>query len=325
MRHTLVLVPGLNNTRAVFDGVVLASAPWDAARLVRGAGVLAGGPFYCAAGSIWRALNNCLSPSARSPLPPLAQINSQIDALATAARIDPPKNLHDNRVWLLSGGQDHTVETPVMDALYAFYRERLPAEAIRYIKPAEAGHAMISTADPHANACASTAPPFINRCGDLDAAGELLKHLLGPLQAPSKILSGEIIAFDQRPFVTGLATDASLADQGYVYIPQICRSESCRVHVVFHGCQQSAAQVGRRFVEGAGYNAWADSNHLLVLYPQTVARYGLALGSRQWLFNPKGCWDWWGYSEKNEYHTRDGVQIKAVRAMVEQLGSTRPH
>ncbi|HJV92975.1 MAG TPA: poly(3-hydroxybutyrate) depolymerase [Azonexus sp.] len=290
-------------------------------KLVHGAGVLAGGPYYCAEGSTWRALSNCMSPSSWTPLPPLVQLKSEIETLSRMGRIDPLENLRDDRVWLLSGGKDHTVETPVMDTLVALYREWLPAEAIRYVKVADAGHAMISTADPKPNACATSEPPFINRCGDLDAAGELLKHLLGPapLQAPAKPPGGEIISFDQRPFVAGKPIDASLADEGYAYVPQACRQGACRVHVAFHGCRQSVAQIGRRFVEGAGYNAWADSNHLIVLYPQTVPRNGFASGSWKWVYNPKGCWDWWGYSG-TDYHTRDGVQIKAVQAMIERLG-----
>ena len=293
-------------------------------KLVRGAGVLAGGPYYCAEGSAWRALSNCMSPSAWSPLPPMVQLKSQVETLAQSGRIDPVSNLRDDRVWLLSGGQDHTVETPVMDTLTAFYREWLPADAIHYVKVADAGHAMISTADAHPNACNTSEPPFINRCGDLDAAGELLKHLLGPytLHAPNRPPQGEIISFDQRPFVAGKPIDASLADAGYAYVPQSCRSGACRVHVAFHGCRQGADQIGQRFVEGAGYNAWADSNRLIVLYPQTVVHNGFAGGSWKWLYNPKGCWDWWGYSGI-DYHTRDGVQIKAVRAMIDRLGAAR--
>jgi poly(3-hydroxybutyrate) depolymerase len=288
-------------------------------KLVRGAGVIAGGPYYCAEGSTWRALNNCMSPSSWSPLPPVVQLKSQVETLAQSGRIDPLVNLRDDRVWLLSGGKDHTVETPVMDALAAFYREWLPAGAIHYVKPVDAGHAMISTAAPHPNACSTSEPPFINRCGDLDAAGDLLKHLLGPLQAQAEPAAGRIISFDQRPFIDGKPIDASLADEGYAYVPQTCLSGACRVHVVFHGCRQSAAQVERRFIEGAGYNGWAESNRLIVLYPQTVPRSGVASGSLKWIYNPKGCWDWWGYSGI-DYHTRDGVQIKAVHAMIERLG-----
>ena len=289
-------------------------------KLVRGAGVLAGGPYYCAEGSTWRALNNCMSPSSWAPLPPQVQLKSRVETLAQSERIDPLVNLRDDRVWLLSGGQDHTVESPVMDALAAFYREWLPAGAIHYVKPAAAGHAMISTADASANACGTSAPPFINRCGELDAAGELLKHLLGPLQASAGPARGEIISFDQTPFIDGKPIDASLANDGYAYVPQTCRTGACRVHVAFHGCRQSAAQIGRRFIEGAGYNAWADSNRLIVLYPQTVPRNGIAGGSWKWVYNPKGCWDWWGYSGI-DYHTRDGMQIKAVRAMIDRLAT----
>lgn len=288
-------------------------------RLVRGAGVLAGGPYYCAQGSSWRALSNCMSPSSWSPLPPVAQLKSEVETLAQSGRIDPPANLRNDRVWLLSGGRDQTVATPVMDQLASFYREWLPATAIRYVKVPDAGHAMISVADPQPNACGTSASPFINRCGDLDAAGELLKHLLGPLREPGKPKPGEIVSFDQRAFVDGKALDASLADEGYAYVPQACRAGGCRVHVAFHGCRQSVAEIGQRFVTGAGYNEWAESNRLIVLYPQTVQRSGFAGGSWKWVYNPKGCWDWWGYSGI-DYHTRDGAQIKAVRAMIERLG-----
>jgi len=95
-----------------------------------------------------------------------------------------------------------------------------------------------------------------------------------------------------------------------------------RVHVAFHGCRQSAAQIGRRFVDGAGYNRWADSNRLLVLYPQTVPRHGLAVGSWKWISNPFACWDWWGYTG-SDYPTRDGLQIRAVRAMLDRLAAPR--
>src|SRR5262245_66695362 len=36
---------------------------------VRGAGVIAGGPYYCAQGSLWTASHNCMTPGAWSSLP----------------------------------------------------------------------------------------------------------------------------------------------------------------------------------------------------------------------------------------------------------------
>ncbi|WP_313952368.1 poly(3-hydroxybutyrate) depolymerase [Accumulibacter sp.] len=291
-------------------------------KLVHGAGVIAGGPYYCAEGSTRQALTRCMSPSSWAPLPSVAELRATAEALASSGRIDPLDNLRDDKAWLFAGGKDSIVATAVMDRLAAFYGQWMAPAAIHFVKLPDAGHAMISVVDPQANVCSSEQSPFINRCGDLDAAGEILAHLLGPLQPPTVTLHGELLSFDQRPFIDGKPIDAGLADEAYAYVPQACRSTSCRVHVVFHGCRQSAAQIGRRFVEGAGYNNWAESNRIIVLYPQTVPRYGAAMGSWKWLNNPFACWDWWGYSG-SDYHTRDGVQIKAVRAMIERLAAPR--
>ncbi len=287
--------------------------------IVRGAGIVAGGPYYCAQGSVRRALNNCMAASGSDFPPTTGETLRTVSQLAAAGRIDPLNHLQDDRVWLLAGGNDKTVTPPVMDALDAFYRATLPAAAVSFVKVPDAGHAMLSVADPKANACSTTEPPFINRCQDIDAAGMLLTHLLGPLQAPAPSPLGGMVVFDQRPFIAGRAIDASLANDGYAFVPASCRNGGCKVHVAFHGCLQNADEIGRRFVDGAGYNGWAASNRIVVLYPQTVRRYGLALGSFRWLLNPKACWDWWGFTGAN-YHTRDGVQMRAVRAMIETLG-----
>ena len=34
--------------------------------------------------------------------------------------------------------------------------------------------------------------------------------------------------------------------------------------------------------------------------------------------NPKGCWDWWGYSGP-DYFRREGQQMQAVHGMIERL------
>jgi poly(3-hydroxybutyrate) depolymerase len=293
---------------------------------VAGAGIVAGGPYYCARGSTFRALNHCMTPSSWFAPPTLAQTEEAVDAAAKAGRIDPPDRLRDDRVWLLSGGADKTVARPVMDALAAFFKARLPADAVRYVLPPTAGHAMPSAVDAEANACPTSDPPFINRCpdpdgpGNLDAAGELLEHLAGARLDPPAASPPAATPFDQRPFISGKPIDASLADEGYVFVPAPCRSGACKIHVAFHGCRQGAKQIGTRFVEKAGYNRWAETNRIIVLYPQTVARSGFAAGSWTWLYNPKGCWDWWGYSG-SDYHTQKGKQVEAVRKMIDRLAT----
>lgn len=286
--------------------------------LVDGAGVIAAGPYDCARGSITRALNNCMTPEPGAQPPDPAQTLAHIESEARAGHIDLTAGFRGDRAWILALGADATVERPVVDALLGFYRRVLPPDAVRFVEVPNAAHGFVSIADPQANGCDTSEPPFINRCGDVDAAGLLLAHLIGPLAPRSPAPDGELLSFDQRPFAPLAPLDLSLADRGYAYVPRACRNGGCAIHVAFHGCRQTEAQVGRRFVEGAGYNAWADTNRVIVLYPQARPRSGFAWGSWRWVYNPRGCWDWWGYTGP-AYATRDGKQISTVRAMIERL------
>jgi poly(3-hydroxybutyrate) depolymerase len=285
---------------------------------VGGAAILAAGPWDCAQGSTWRALHNCTTPESWAPVPTPEHTRARVLAAAGSGRIDSLEGLRGDRVWLFSGGNDHTVVRPVVDALATFYRTWVAPADLAFATPPEPGHAFPSQDDPAANACPTSDPPYINRCGDLDAPGVLLAHLLGPLAPKAAVAAGELLAFDQRPYATAGGA-AGLAASAYVYIPTGCRDGGCRLHVAFHGCRQSTNQIGERFVRNAGYNRWAESNRLVVLYPQTTPRYGWsATWPPRWTYNPRACWDWWGY-ENGDYLSRQAPQIKAVQAMVERL------
>jgi len=277
---------------------------------VHGAAAIAAGPYYCAQGSISTAMNNCMTPGSWSPIPSTGVLKAQVERLAIEKRIDPPGYLAKSRVWLFSGTNDQTVKPEVVEALGRFYASFNAKLVVVNDKPA--GHAMVT--HNAGNACGATEPPFINDC-DYDAAGELLRFLLGPLSPPGIKPNGRLIAFDQKPFAGGNAYALSMADEGYAYVPRECEGVRCRVHVVFHGCRQGAETIGERFVRDAGYNRWADTNRLIVLYPQVVARYF-------WIYNPRGCWDWWGYTGTN-YATKEGAQIRAVGKMVDRLSASR--
>jgi hypothetical protein len=286
---------------------------------VIGAGVLAAGPYYCAQGSAWTAVYNCMKPGTWTPLPLLALLETDTVVLARSGQIDATENLKHARVWLFTGKHDETVRSAVVAALKRYYENYVPPSAIAYVDGIDAGHAMI-TADHGAN-CTSSAPPYINDC-HFDAAGQLLRHVYGPLDNPPAVPeTGRLIAFDQNEF-TGNAYGISLADTGYAYVPRSCDSARCHVHVAFHGCRQNADAVGFAFVREAGYNRWADSNRLIVLYPQTVVRYGFGGWPVSFVLNPNGCWDWWGYTGPL-YHTRNGAQIRAVQAMLARLAEPR--
>jgi len=271
---------------------------------VTGAGVIAGAPYYCAQNSLMTALYNCMTPGAWTPVPQASQLKSLSEMLARTNRIDATRNLAGAPVWLFSGTLDRTVLPAVVGELRRFYDLYGAKTLLVADKPA--GHAM---ATPNAgNACGATEAPYLNAC-DYDTAGEMLAHLLGRLNAPSAeaAADGRLLVFDQRPFA-----GAGLDDEGYLYVPRDCAGAACRIHVAFHGCRQNARAVGERFVREAGYNRWAATNRLIVLYPQAAASYSPLL------FNPRGCWDWWGYSGA-EYATREGAQIRAVKAMLDRL------
>src|SRR4051794_29070137 len=106
----------------------------------------------------------------------------------------------------------------------------------------------------------------------------------------------------------------SLGDTGYVFVPKDCaEGAACRVHIALHGCKQDVGDIDRHFVDDTGYNAWADSNRLIVLYPQTRTSSFLP-------YNPQACWDWWSYVDhQDSYVTKSGSQIKTIKAMLDAL------
>ena len=288
--------------------------------IVKGAGVIAGGPYYCAKGSVWTAYyyHNCTEPGGAVPVPPIELLHAEAEAQAKAGRVDATANLAGSHAWLFASRQDKIVSSDVVEALNGFYNSYKVKTAIVRDRPAGHGMPTLNAGNPD---CAATKSPFINACG-YDAAGELLKQLLGTLNPPAAAEGGRLLRFDQEEFSNHDAIAISMDGSGYAYVPQACEKESCRVHVALHGCRQNAAEVGERFVREAGYNRWADSNRLIVLYPQTIARNGWAFGSWSFVWNPRGCWDWWGYTGPR-YHTKEEPQVKAVKAMLERLSAPR--
>lgn len=272
---------------------------------IAGAALVAGGPYDCAEGSIAFALQRCMETNLGAPDP--GRLAARAQARADRGEIDPLAGLAGDSVYLFSGTNDATVTPPVAATVDDFYRAvGVPANRIRVIDTMPAGHAFATEAV--GNACATSTTPFINDC-DYDQAGDILATFYTPLQPPAAAPTGRIVAFDQGEFLTD-PTAHGLATTGFAYVPAACEAGGCRVHVVFHGCRQTESLVGRAVIEDVGYTRWADTNRLILLYPQTHAT-----GS-----NPNACWDWWGYDDA-AYATRNGRQMVAVRAMVDRLGA----
>jgi len=300
--------------------------------LVKGAGVIAGGPYFCAkddqntatSACSCTGLGACQASQAAQMVPGLVQITNQD---ANQGVIDATSNLSNSRVWLFSGSVDSVVPTPVMSALEAYYKNFMPAANISFKKNIAAEHAMPT--DSFGSACNFRGDPFINNC-NFDAAGELLKWIYGNLNARnSGALGGKFIEFDQSEFLPD-PTAHGMSQTGWVYVPASCQQgASCRVHVVFHGCKQYPAspfatgpqgKFGDTYVKNTGYNRWADTNDMVILYPQANA---MTVNTRLPRSNPNGCWDWWGYDD-GAYAKKTGHQMAAVKKMLDRLADTNP-
>jgi hypothetical protein len=227
--------------------------------------------------------------------------------------------LKKQRVYLFSGSSDKTVSTLVVDQVKEYYTlAGVPAENIKYEKNS-AGHAILTNSSADLT-CEVTKSPFINNCGT-EQSHSILRHIYSGLKEPAAkgALSGKIVAFNQKEFVT--SSKSSMDDTAYLYVPKTCETEACRVHVAIHGCLQGAASLRDTYYTTTGYNEMADTNNIIVLYPQVkIPENGIPA-------NPQGCWDFWGYSSEDsanlDFYTRNAPQMSAIIKMVEQLGKPR--
>jgi poly(3-hydroxybutyrate) depolymerase len=284
-----------------------------------GVGIIAAGPFYCAGSTgttdfLTNAMSFCMSPVSTSVAANGREAFRLATGFAATGRIDPVDGLKRQRVYIFSGANDKTVKTRVVNETAAFYAAAgVPPAQIRYDRNPDAGHSIV-TANPDDLPCDAEAPPYINNCGFYQSH-VLLRHIYPGLTAPpaTGALHGRLLRFDQSEFLKGTRTamDAS----AWVYIPASCETSRCAVHVAFHGCQQGRVKVGDRFYGGTGYNEFADTNGIIVLYPQAHAS--------DLPPNPRGCWDFWGYSDQATFFTHDAPQMQAVMGMIARLGEPR--
>ncbi|TDC97927.1 PHB depolymerase family esterase [Actinomadura sp. 7K507] len=278
--------------------------------LFQGAGIFSAGAYDCAQNSLSTALNACMATYLPRKTP--AELQQLTRDRAAAGTVDPVQNLSGDPVWLYHGTSDTTVAEEVNDDLATYYRGL--GAGVAYDRGSAAGHAWISPIGP--NSCTVTQSPWINDCGG-DAVGDMLTHLYGAVEPAAASLTGELIQFDQNAYVPGGdATSVSMGDEGFAYVPQVCEESSCTLMVALHGCYQYYGNIGDTFMDKAYLNEYADTNAMVVLYPQATAS-GLS--------NPRGCWDWWGY-QSAQYPLKTGPQMVAVVNMVEAMseGGTTP-
>src|SRR5712671_1056372 len=299
-----------------------------------GTAVFAGGPYYCAQGSVNSALGYCENGNGI----PLQTLIDYTNNQAANGKIDPTSNIANKPIYMFSGYNDTTVRQPVMNMLHQYYETYTSGSNIAYNQNSLAAHAWISPDGP--NSCTSSYIPYINNCG-MDAEQTFLTNFYGSLNPKNTgiltgsynpfasggnltnfygslspkntgTLTGSYIQFDQNPFASGgNAKSYSMDSTGWLFVPQNCTNgQSCRLVVALHGCLQYQGTIQQQFVQKSGINEWADTNNIIVLYPQATNSSS----------NPLGCWDWWGYLS-SDYALKSAPQMDAIMAMVAQITS----
>jgi hypothetical protein len=266
-----------------------------------GAGVVAAGPYDCGQGNVIEFATCDIGAS----LPALEQ---QAVTWSDEGRIDPVSDLAGRPVYVYHGTLDPVVNALVSDSGVDFYQHFGAKVEYHHTDPAGHGWPTPDGVLP----CSLTRPPFLINCGD-DPENEMLTQWLGRVNPPNTgTPEGTLASFDQDPYAPGGSAPAlSMGKDGLLYTPPTCASGApCKLVVALHGCLGGKSLLGDEFPELANLDTYADTNHLVILYPQAIASVIPV--------NPEGCWDWWGYDGPN-FAVKSAPQMVTIMNMVHAL------
>ncbi len=271
---------------------------------IRGAAIFAAGPYYCAQNNVYQAMYGCGDDIWPDYLPTL---EADASLWSSYGWIDPISHLSGQPVYVYHGSNDTTVAGSLTSDLAGFYQYF--GANVQYVT-GSSGHAWVTPYGPVA--CTSTSSPFLNNCGT-DPQRAFLTKLFGSVKAANTgSLTGTLIRFNQDDYaIGGSAAALSMGAKAFAYVPSSCAAgATCRLMVALHGCGQGYDTIGTAFVDDANLDQYADTNNMIVLYPQATTSGA----------NPYGCWDWWGYLGFTNYPIQGGLQIETIMDEVNALG-----
>jgi len=273
---------------------------------LKGAAIFAGGPFYCAQDNLMDAFEQCME--GLIPIN-LQQLQQDAQNYANNGMLDGLGNLTSQVVYIYSAEFDLTVNPAVVRQLEQMYRN-FNVTKISTEYTILGSHTFPTTT--YGNLCLESISPYISKC-DYDGAGTALQAIYGTLQPAGSPNPSNIITLPQSKFTPGGVSPQSISldTSAYLYVPTNCKNKNnvCKVHVALHGCSQYYQTVGDAFISNAGFNGWAESNNIIVIYPQTIASF---LSPE----NPSGCWDWWGFNDQN-YANNQGKHMQFMKNLVD--------
>jgi len=303
-----ITVSGLSS-----GGVMAVNLGYAYSATFRGVGVFAATPYLC---QYHYPYQNCQNNNTITPAM-LQTMQATIDNWSGGA-IDATSNVATQQVYLFTGTKDATVGVNPMLALQAQYLDN-GVPQVSLVQSANTAH--VFPTDFNAvgnNPCAASLPPYIANC-KYDGAKAVLTKFYGPLNPRSNTpAAANYLEFSQREFTA----NPGMSDTGWVYVPAACAARTkCKLHVAMHGCTQNYATIGDRYLKNTGYTRWANTNQIIVLFPQARVDPTLYQTPANGLVgNPNGCWDTVGFYGAN-YAQKSGAQLSAIKAMVTRLSS----
>lgn len=305
---TNITVSGLSS-----GGVMAVNLGYAYSATFRGVGVFAATPFLCQYHYHYTACQN------KNVI-----TQAMLDTMQTTINnwsggaIDNKANVATQKVYLFTGTKDATVGVNPMLALQEQYADN-GVPSVNLIQAANTGHVFPTDfTSAGNNPCSTSFTPYISNCS-YDGAKAVLTQFYGPLQPRNNApAAANYREFNQREFTS----NPGMADTGWVYVPQSCASGTkCKLHVAMHGCTQNYATIGDKYIKNTGYTRWADTNNMIVLFPQArvdLTMYPTVASNMQ--NNANGCWDTVGLYGFN-YAQKSGVQLAAIKAMVDRLSA----
>ncbi len=301
------------------------------------------------ANPMYTAVSVCMKNPARAVMP--------VDAMAEFEKqnlINPLVSIRNQKILLYQGQNDSVVNPQMAEKLSEFYLQNgvSPQSLMQITRPG--GH-NFPTDKVGLNSCATEKTPYVSSC-NFNLAEKILAHLTGikelkrtEIKASTELL--KVVSQDR----SGLTRPRSLAPYGYLAASEKClkNPDSCHLHVALHGCEMSDAydatfdsryvkaaragyyqmrtkansfqlsplpyieqkkngMAGLKFAQASGYLDYVEANDLMVLFPQTD------ITELNYPLNPKGCWDWYGWTGA-DYATNRGVEPTWLMAWIQDI------
>jgi len=274
---------------------------------VDGALIAAGSPYGC--GGLPAANTRCYSGPMSSP-----RLDAYWRQRLAEGHTDDVENLRAKPVVVFQGTDDEII-TNMNVAQEVVRQVNLWNMSVTYVDNVPASHVWVTD---NGNCSCGSCPKGMrygpccdyNNCG-FDMTGLMMNKFYGSI-LPRATAKESLVWINQTSYLPEQDTWVAkgMNPWALAYVPDKCRAAPvhCKVHINYHGCIDNDWTYRSRYITELDVNAYAESNEIIVIYPQSHGTANTGLG----------CWNWGAGGEKDdpEFDTRKSVQLRTVENMV---------